>query len=51
MMASHEGGKREDMLEYLKLAQDLEMYGVTYYPGRDSIKIKYFNAIHSSFSK
>ena len=31
-MASHEGGTRADMLEYLKLAQDLETYGIAYYP-------------------
>ena len=31
-MASHKGGTKVDMLEYLKLAQDLEMYGIAYYP-------------------
>ena len=31
-MASHEGGTRADMLEYLKLAQDLETYGIAFYP-------------------
>ena len=31
-MSSHEGGTRADMLEYIKLAQDLETYGIAYYP-------------------
>ena len=31
-LASHEGGTKVDMLEYLKLAQDLEMYGLAFYP-------------------
>ena len=35
MMSSHEGGSKEDMLLYLKLAQGLNMYGVTYFPVRD----------------
>ena len=34
-MSNHEGGSKEDMLLYLKLAQGLNMYGVTYFPVRD----------------
>ena len=27
------------MLEYLKISQDLEMFGIDYYPGMNCIKI------------
>ena len=45
MMSSHEGGSKEDMLLYLKLAQGLDMYGVTYFPVRDlaTPMVKYIN--------
>ena len=36
----HRGQNAEEaMLEYLKISQDLEMFGIDYYPGMNCIKI------------